>query len=512
MSDSVRDASNKPNGLIGDITRVVATGSVRATSGPPTKPARSNAMALVLPLTLWATTVLAGFAPAWAVAATVDQGPYLALNPGNVLTYRSKTSESLTYIEERAEIWAATDFYGVQALQQKWFEAGASTPYLTEFWTIDAEHICYYGARNLDGDTRFDPPVCIPRQMAIGETFTAETTVTDPSGVGTLQTLVWTVLAQEAVSVPAGTYTDTLHVQADWAGALHPNESWHARDIGHIKGWIDPGGTDDWVMELIDFHAGSTSGWSDQIGMWRPGTGRFYLDIDGSFTWTAGVDLITASFGAPTDRPVAGDWNGDGIDDIGVWRPGTGRFYLDIDGSRTWTAGVDLITDAFGIPTDRPVAGDWNGDGIDDIGVWRPGTGRFYLDIDGSRTWTAGVDLITDAFGIPTDRPVAGDWNGDGFDDIGVWRPGTGRFYLDVDGSRTWTAGVDLITDGFGIPTDHPVTGDWNGDGIGDIGVWRTSTGRFYLDIDGSFTWSAGVDLISAPYGVSTDLPVAGRW
>ena len=248
------------------------------------------------------------------------------------------------------------------------------------------------------------------------------------------------------------------------------------------------------------------------VGVWRPGTGRFYLDFDGSFTWTSGVDLITDSFGLPTDLPVAGDWNGDGIDEIGVWRPSTGRFYLDIDGSRTWTAGVDRITASFGIPTDRPVAGDWNGDGIDDIGMWRPSTGRFYLDIDGSRTWTAGVDLITASFGIPTDRPMTGDWNGDGIDDIGVWRPGTGRFYLDIDGGRTWTAGVDVITDAFGIPSDHPVAGDWNGDGIDDIGVWRPSSGRYYLDIDGSRTWTTGVDLVSAPFGVATDLPVAGRW
>jgi uncharacterized protein YhfF len=250
----------------------------------------------------------------------------------------------------------------------------------------------------------------------------------------------------------------------------------------------------------------------DQIGVWRPSTGRFYLDIDDSRTWTSGIDVITASFGLPADRPVAGDWNGDGFDEVGMWRPSTGRFYLDIDGSRTWTRGVDVITDAFGIPTDRPVAGDWNGDGIDEIGMWRPSTGRFYLDIDGSRTWTRGVDVITASFGVPTDLPVAGDWNGDGVDEIGVWRPSTGRFYLDQDGSRTWTAGVDVITASFGVPTDLPVVGDWNGDGVDEIGVWRPSTGRFYLDQDGSRTWTAGVDVITASFGVPTDRPVAGRW
>ncbi len=248
------------------------------------------------------------------------------------------------------------------------------------------------------------------------------------------------------------------------------------------------------------------------VGVWRPSTGRFYLDSDGSLTWTPGVDAITDSFGIPGDIPVAGDWNGDGKDQIAVWRPSTGRFYLDIDGSRTWTPGVDAITASFGVPTDVPVAGDWNGDGTDDIGMWRPSTGRFYLDSDGSRTWTPGVDAITASFGVPTDRPVAEDWNGDGIDDVGVWRPSTARFYLDVDGSSTWTPGVDAITDAFGIPTDRPVAGDWNDDGTADIGVWRPSTGRFYLDSDGSLTWNPGADVITASFGLATDLPVAGRW
>ena len=251
---------------------------------------------------------------------------------------------------------------------------------------------------------------------------------------------------------------------------------------------------------------------ADRVGMWRPSTGRFYLDVDGSLTWNSGIDLITAAFGVATDRPVAGDWNGDGSDKIGVWRPGTGRFYLDMDGSFTWTSGVDVITAAFGVATDRPVAGDWNGDGTDEIGVWRPNTGRFYLDMDGSQTWTPGVDVITASFGVATDRPVAGDWDGDGTDEIGVWRPGTGRFYLDMDGSSTWTPGVDVITAAFGVATDRPVAGDWNDDSVDEIGVWRPSTGRFYLDVDGSRTWTPGVDVITDPFGSATDLPVAGSW
>jgi hypothetical protein len=149
---------------------------------------------------------------------------------------------------------------------------------------------------------------------------------------------------------------------------------------------------------------------------------------------------------------------------------------------------------------------------FDQIGVWRPSTGRFYLDMDASRTWTAGIDAITASFGVPADRPVTGDWNGDGFDEVGVWRPSTGRFYLDADGSFTWSLVSDQITDPFGIPGDYPVAGDWNGDGYDDIGVWRPSTGRFYLDADGSFTWSRVSDQITDPFGILTDYPVVGHW
>jgi len=252
---------------------------------------------------------------------------------------------------------------------------------------------------------------------------------------------------------------------------------------------------------------------TDQIGVHRPSARRFFLDVDGSGNWTGG-DVVTAAFGSSTDIPVIGDWNGDDVDEIGVWRPSNRRFYLDVDGSDSWTAG-DVVTSAFGFSSDVPVVGDWNGDGVDEIGVWRPGNGRFFLDVDGSDSWTGG-DSITAPFGFATDVPVVGDWNADGVDEIGVWRkgairqPGDRRFYLDTDGSGSWTGG-DTVTAPFGFASDSPVIGDWNGDGADKIGVWRPSNRRFYLDVDGSDSWTGG-DTISAPFGFSGDSPVAGRW
>ena len=81
---------------------------------------------------------------------------------------------------------------------------------------------------------------------------------------------------------------------------------------------------------------------------------------------------MTADFGFSTDLPVIGDWNGDGCDEISVWTPSEQRFFLDTNGNYAWDAGTDL-TASFGYSTDLlPIAGDWNNDGFDDIGVSSP--------------------------------------------------------------------------------------------------------------------------------------------
>ena len=61
---------------------------------------------------------------------------------------------------------------------------------------------------------------------------------------------------------------------------------------------------------------------------------------------------------------------------------------------------------AYGLQGDKPLAGDWNSDGVDTIGVFR--AGMFYLR---NANTTGGADLAF-AFGLSTDLPVAGNWDG----------------------------------------------------------------------------------------------------
>ena len=94
------------------------------------------------------------------------------------------------------------------------------------------------------------------------------------------------------------------------------------------------------------------------------------------------------------------------------------------------------------------------------------------------------------AFGLSGDLPVAGDWDNDGFAEIGVFRPSKQRFYLDTTGNGAWGAGDSQYA--FGLSGDLPVTGDWDNDGFAEIGVFRPSKQRFYLDTTGDGAWGTG--------------------
>jgi len=130
------------------------------------------------------------------------------------------------------------------------------------------------------------------------------------------------------------------------------------------------------------------------------------------------ADLIdhVFHFGTPGDHAVSGDWNGDGIEAVGIFRDGSWR--LDVDADGRWSKGDAAIF--FGDSGDMPVVGDFNGDGIDDLGVYRAGT--WVLDTNGNHQLDA--DDLTFEFGSADQRPIVGDFDGDGTDDPGLYRDG----------------------------------------------------------------------------------------
>ncbi|HET7349559.1 MAG TPA: VCBS repeat domain-containing M23 family metallopeptidase [Marmoricola sp.] len=189
------------------------------------------------------------------------------------------------------------------------------------------------------------------------------------------------------------------------------------------------------------------------------------------------------------DRPVTGDWDKDGRDDVGVYRNAatTGRFYLR-------TAPTNQRVN-WGLPSDVPVTGDYDGDKSSQIGVKKLGSGTWWLrSASGARATVTGV-------GAETDVPITGDWDGNGRANLGFFRPSTHTFYLRAD-DRTLTS-VRLGADG-----EEPATGDWNGDGVTDLAVFNHRTGYWTLRVPSS----QGFSTTRIRYGTAGDRPAAGDW
>jgi hypothetical protein len=213
-----------------------------------------------------------------------------------------------------------------------------------------------------------------------------------------------------------------------------------------------------------------------------------------------------------SETSLFGDWNGDTIAEIGSWK----------DCFLTYQDGDNFVKKGpFGSLSDVSISGDWNGDGKTEMGVWRPSTMYFYLDYNGDGIWDSS-DKKRGPFGWGyDDRPVSGDFNRDGKDEIGIrsYRPTFNEswnsfyFYFDSNDDGKWEDKNDIKFGPFGpFGTDIPVIGDWNGDRQDEIGAWDSVSCYFYLDNDSNGIWDVAKDLKLGPIGKEYDLPISGYW
>ncbi|MFF2354335.1 hypothetical protein ACFVVL_31775 [Kitasatospora sp. NPDC058115] len=203
-----------------------------------------------------------------------------------------------------------------------------------------------------------------------------------------------------------------------------------------------------------------------------------------------GVTIARATVGGPGDTPLAGHWNGPGVDTVGYYHPATSDFFLPgPDG----TIGAPV---RFGNPGDLPVVGDWSGRGRTTIGVYRPSDQTFYLS-DDNATVRYPIKL-----GNPGWKPLVGDWDGNGTTTVAVYDPQTQVFYLNDSNETEHVLGIK-----YGNPGDVPVKGDWDGTGADAIGVYRPADGSFAGAAAGSH-----LTVFSTTVGDTGETPLVGRW
>lgn len=255
------------------------------------------------------------------------------------------------------------------------------------------------------------------------------------------------------------------------------------------------------------------------IGVFRPSTGQWFLDLDGNGSWDdCTVDSCVHAYGQQGDLPTPGAWSNTETTLLGFFDSNTAVWYLDVNGNQVLDGcELDGCGYVFGQPGDLPVVGDWTGKGQPRVGVFRPSTATWYFDMNGDGDLDSctknKIDACTKSFGASGDLPVVGDWKGNGKTRIGVYSPSTGQWLLDLNGNRKKdNCQKDECAASFGLPEDLPVVGDWDGTGTDKIGVFRPSTGEWLLDVNGNGVWDGcGVDACLS-FGQAGDLPVVGKW
>lgn len=169
--------------------------------------------------------------PSLSQAISFDIVPLLGLNPGVNLSYQT-TEGSQTYTEI-SEIGPATNFGGYQALQRKWTLAGASKPYKTEYLNYDEDQFCIYGDEGNSVIRTFNPPVCIPRLISIGQKISA---ITKINGMPVNVTYELEIQGWEPISA-LGQELDTLRLLTRVAAGStsQDNTSWFSSGVGLVK-------------------------------------------------------------------------------------------------------------------------------------------------------------------------------------------------------------------------------------------------------------------------------------
>jgi len=172
------------------------------------------------------------------------------------------------------------------------------------------------------------------------------------------------------------------------------------------------------------------------------------------------------SWSLPIDIPLVADHDNDGFDSQIAYRPRYGQ----------WTLFPNQRIDGPTLPfkeSPLPVIGRFFPDSSGDLAVWSPVTGQFKAksilgDNTASIKWGAREGDIL----------LPGDYDGDGYDELGIWQPHSLTWWV-----RKLTSGPNFEYK-FGTSSGIPLPADYDGDGQLDLAYWEPREYKIYVSFD----------------------------
>ena len=201
---------------------------------------------------------------------------------------------------------------------------------------------------------------------------------------------------------------------------------------------------------------------TDDIATYDPETFKWYIN-DGVET-NKPVLAYGFTFGEPNSVPVVGNFNVSSRTDMAYFTPSSGKWTISNNMSYNTT------TKYLGYNGVTAIPADYDGDGIDDLAVYDPSTGGWY-----AKSMNGKIIIWNDIWGGGSQVPIIGDYDGDGKADLALYNKDNGKWNI-RQAQESYMRGKQ-----FGYPGTTIVPGDYNGDGTNDMAVYDESNGFWYI-------------------------------
>ena len=188
----------------------------------------------------------------------------------------------------------------------------------------------------------------------------------------------------------------------------------------------------------------------------------------------------------PGAQILTGDFNGDGMADVLVFRSSdgfVGQWLSDGVGGWNYQPAVYMGGSPGAFPGAQILTGDFNGDGMTDVLVFRSSdgfVGQWLSNGAGGWNYQPAVYMGGSPGAFPGAQILTGDFNGDGMTDVLVFRSSdgfVGQWLSDGVGGWNYQPAVYMGGSPGAFPGAQILTGDFNGDGMTDVLVFRSSDG-----------------------------------